>query len=112
MWDGLRLTCPACRKGAMLGSGGKMYTGCPECGAPFDRAHEADWLVTWINAYTFTSLVLGGVFLMLYKLTRWPLEIQVVLSAAVAIGLLAVCYKRLKGMSVGIIHTMRTRWKE
>lgn len=89
-----------------------MNTACPECGEPFDRIHEADWLITWINAYTATTLVLIAVLVPLNLFTGMSLLGQVGLSGAVSAVFLAFSYPRIKGMSIGILHMMRSRWQE
>lgn len=112
VWYGLRLVCPACRQGQVFKSRREMYLDCPHCGAVFYRPGEADWLIVWLNAYTAVALVLVGALVVLQVYTDWNLWIQIAVSTVVAAVVLAIGYPNFKGSAVGVLHFMRTRWRE
>lgn len=108
----MRLRCPACGQGPVSASRNRINRTCPNCGVVLQRADDADWLVTWINAYTVASVVLIAVIVVLHIYTEIGFWVQIAIAAAVATIVLIACYPNVKGASIAIVYFMRSRWRE
>ncbi|MFZ5817764.1 MAG: DUF983 domain-containing protein [Bacillota bacterium] len=104
-WDGLRLRCPACRRGRMADGAMGLRTRCPHCGAEFEP-EEGDFLGAMVVAYAVTALlVVVGVYLVAV-LTDLSARDQLILWSVAGTLFLILTYRNMKGAWVGILYAM------
>lgn len=104
-WDGLRLRCPACRRGAMARGLFQLAERCPVCGAPFEP-EEGDFVGAMLVAYCVTAvLVVIGIYVTA-ALTPLSPRTQLVLWCLFGAVFLVGTYRNMKGAWVGILHGM------
>lgn len=109
MWDGFCLRCPSCRKGAIYKSLLEIHPACPDCGAPFERDNEGDFLGAMVVAYSLT-VVFGGILtILLWVFTALPAGTQMIIVGAASLTFLLVFYRNLKGVWVAVLLAM-LRW--
>ncbi len=104
-WDGLRLRCPACRRGAMARGPLGLAERCPVCGAPFEP-EEGDFVGAMLVAYSVTAvLVVAGIFITA-ALTPLSARAQWLLWLTFGALFLIGTYRNMKGAWVGILYAM------
>lgn len=57
LWDGLRLRCPQCHRGAMFAARFTMWPVCPVCGLRFERSSGEITGGMGINAFVSETVV-------------------------------------------------------
>jgi uncharacterized protein (DUF983 family) len=69
----LRGLCPRCRQGRIFRGQLAMNEACPVCGLRFGR--EAGYYTgSMYISYMLSALLLGGLTLLVWLITRWPVE--------------------------------------
>jgi len=109
LWDGLRLKCPACGSGPMFASKERMHPACPECGAPFERSSEGDFLGAIITAYGFIAALAIVLLLALNQFTELDLIVQLAIACGLSLVTLVVFYRNIRGVWVAILVAL-TKW--
>lgn len=105
MWDGLLLTCPACRRGRIYRSFTQMNHRCPSCQVIFER-EEGDFLGAMVVAYSLVAvLICIGVGITAF-LTDLSFTTQALIWSVFTVVFLAVGYRNMKGLWLGILHVM------
>lgn len=104
MWDGMRLVCPNCRKGAIYRAM-EMNARCPSCDIAF-QPNPGDFTGAMTVAYSVTSVLVAiGVFI-LESMTNLPLMTHVIIWGIFSVAFLILCYRNLKGIWIGILYAM------
>lgn len=104
-WAGLRLRCPACRRGRMGRGAFGLADRCPACGVPFEP-EEGDFVGAMLVAYCVTAvLVTVGVYITA-ALTPLSARAQWMLWCGFGALFLTGTYRNMKGAWVGILHAM------
>lgn len=112
MWEmlksagvGMRLICPACRKGRIYKSFTRHHSRCPHCGVIFER-EEGDFLGAMVVAYSIISvLVAAGIFIT-ERVTDLTVVQHAWLWSVLAAAFLLLTYRNMKGIWIGILHAM------
>lgn len=100
---GLRLICPACRRGAMFRSRFTMNVRCPVCGVIFERdAGEVTGGMAINMTLTSALALVGGGLLGVYTTLPALLLIVGVGALTVACGLLF--YRHARGLWTSILY--------
>jgi uncharacterized protein (DUF983 family) len=112
MWEmlrlagiGMRLQCPACRRGRICRSLFRMNETCPHCGVVFER-EEGDFLGAIVVAYSITSVAVVAGILTLEMLTDLDPMLHVIIWSLFAVVFVVLTYRNMKGIWLGILHAM------
>ncbi len=104
-WTGMRLTCPSCRQGRIYRSWTRINPSCPRCGVVFER-EEGDFVGAMLLSYSFTAVL---ICIGIYAVEVWtdlaPMA-HAALWTALGTAFLVGTYRNMKGMWIGILHTM------
>jgi uncharacterized protein (DUF983 family) len=98
LFDGLRLRCPQCRRGAIFASPFKIRRQCPVCGLVFERASGEITGGMVINLVVTESIVfvIGAAYALFTTVSLVPL-----LSALIAFAII---------FPILFYHTARSLW--
>lgn len=105
LWDGIRLICPACRRGRIYESFFHKNHRCPECRVIFERGSEGDFLVTTVTAYSIAAVFISIlVFILNFVFHGIPLITQFVIAGGVGLLFTVLFYRNIKGLAIGGLH--------
>lgn len=105
MWDGMRLVCPACRRGRMYRNLQDLNERCPECGVVFER-QDGEFLGAMVVAYTVLALVVIGGYFLVQAVADLSATAHIVIWSAVSLLLLVFFYRNMKGIWIGLLHAV------
>lgn len=107
LWDGIRLICPACRRGRIYESFFRKNHRCPECRVIFERGSEGDFLVTTVTAYSivavFTCII---AFILNFAFHGIPLKTQLIITGGIGLVFTILFYRNMKGLAIGGLHVV------
>lgn len=105
LWDGVRLICPACRRGRIYESFFRKNYRCPECRVIFERGTEGDFLVTTVTAYSivavFTCII---AFILNFLFDGISLATQLIITGCIGLLFSILFYRNMKGLAIGGLH--------
>jgi uncharacterized protein (DUF983 family) len=104
-WDGVRLTCPACRNGPIFRNMTDRHETCPNCGISFEP-NEGDFLGAMTVAYAVTAVLVVFGILTLELLTDLTAYQHLIIWGIFSVAFLILCYRNLKGLWIGILYAM------
>lgn len=109
MWDGFCLRCPSCRRGSIYATLTRINRACPDCGAPFERDNEGDFLGAMVTAYSLTVVFGAVVLVLLFVLTQLPVYQQMMITGIASLLFLLLFYRNLKGVWIAVLLAL-LRW--
>ncbi len=109
MWDGVRLRCPSCGEGRIFARGFETNEHCSECGAPFERPGEGDFLMAMIFAYSLAGIVVLALIYVLNRYTQVDITMQLALTLPVGIAVVLLSYRSVKGIWITLLIAV-TKW--
>jgi len=108
-WDGVRLRCPSCGKGRIYSSGFNINPQCSECGAPFERPNQGDFVGAMVTAYTITAVVVLVVIAALWLFTPIPARLLPYVSIPFVLIFVVALYRNMKGIWITFLIAL-TKW--
>lgn len=103
MWDGIRLRCPSCGEGKIFARGFETNERCSECGAPFDRPGEGDFLMAMIFAYSLAGIVVLALIYVLNRITDMDVTLQLALTLPVGVAIVLLSFRSVKGIWITLL---------
>lgn len=109
MWDGFLLKCPSCSEGRIYDGFATVRRSCPHCEAPFERYGEGDFVGAMVLAYSFASIFVTNVILVINMVTTMPVWDQIIIAALAGLAFVVLLYRNMKGVWVAILLAL-LRW--
>lgn len=103
MWDGLRLTCPNCRRGRMYRDLNRLHERCEACGVLFER-EEGEFVGAMVVAYGVLALLILAGIAAVEAVTDLGLTAHLVIWGLFSLLFLWFGYRNCKGIWIGLLH--------
>lgn len=103
MWDGVRLRCPSCGEGRIFSNGFQTNVRCSECGAPFERPGEGDFLMAMIFAYALAGAVVLSLIYVLNRFTDLDIMVQLALTLPLGVAVVLLSFRSVKGIWITLL---------
>lgn len=110
--DGVRLRCPACRRGKMspgVFSFFSMNDSCPACGIPFVPGRGE--FVGGVEIATYLTVLFGLIGVMALAISRAPWWSFAVFAVVFGVAFPVLVFRHAKGLWVGVMFGALA-WKE
>lgn len=105
LWDGVRLRCPACRRGGIFRSWFETWPRCRGCGVAF-QPHEGDFLGTMAVTYGITVGLALALLAWTWARTDWTLGQHLGAYSAFCVVWYLGFYRNMKGLWIGLLYLM------
>lgn len=103
IWDGIRLRCPSCGEGQIYSRGFQTNRQCSQCGAPFERPGEGDFLMALIFAYSVAGIAMLTVIFLLNRYTDLDITIQLLITLPLGALVVLLTFRSVKGAWIALL---------